>query len=196
MAPVRQNHGFLLLEMLVALSVVAVMGALMSSFLGQLGAVNRLESEIAAQTELDAAAAYLRRTLSGARPVRMLDTKPEENRLFDGDKSSVRFASVTRRGLYSLALRDVRIFTVSNSQATSLIHTLGPRRLKNGKPVPHGRPIQILDEIDSISFEYSDGLEWSDDWGKEGELPKAVRIRLTRNVGAKTVSAESVARIY
>ncbi len=189
-------QGFLLLEMLVALAVVAIMGALMSSFLGQLGSVNRLESEIAAQTELDAAAAYIQRTLSGARPVRLLDAEPDTDPFIDGDVASVRFATVTRRGLYSLALRDVHIFSSGTGGQRSLEHTIGPRRLLNGKPVPHGRSIPILDSIESVSFEYSDGSGWNEDWAVNGELPKAIRIRILRKLGNKELSAESIAEIY
>ncbi|MEX0347712.1 MAG: prepilin-type N-terminal cleavage/methylation domain-containing protein [Rhizobiaceae bacterium] len=197
MATTKQgNQGFLLLEMLVALAVVAVMGALMSSFLGQLGSVNRLENEIAAQTELDAAAAYLQRTLSGARPVKLLDAEPDTDPFIDGEETSVRFATVTRRGLYSLALRDVHIFSAGAGNQRSLEHTMGPRRLLNGNPVPHGRSIPILDSIESISFEYSDGSEWSGDWGRNGELPKAIRIRISKRMGNKQLSTESIAEIY
>lgn len=192
----HDNHGFLLLEMLVALAVVAVMGGLMSSFLGQLGSVNRLESEIAAQTELDAAAAYIQRTLSGARPVKLLDAEPDTDPFMDGDETSVRFATVTRRGLYSLALRDVHIFSAGTGVQRSLEHTLGPRRLENGKPVPHGRSIPILDSIGNLSFEYSDGSAWFRDWGRNGELPKAVKVRISKSLGNKELSAESIAEIY
>lgn len=193
--PIRQD-GFLLLEMLVALAVVAVMGALMSSFLGQLGSVNRLESEIARQTEIDAAAAYLQRVLEGARPARILDAEPDTNPQFEGESSSIRFAAVTRRGFYSLALRDVRVFTGSVPGGRRLEHTIGARRMKNGKPIPHGRPIPILDSIESIEFQYSDGSNWSGSWARDGELPHAVKIRILAKAGKKDLTSESIAQIY
>lgn len=191
----HRQDGFLLLEMLVALAVVAVMGALMSSFLGQLGSINRLENEIAKQTEIDAAAAYLQRVLEGAKPARMLDAEPETNPQFEGKSSTIRFAAVTRRGFYSLALRDVRIFTGSISGNTSLEHTIGARRMEDGKPVPHGRSIPILDSIESVEFEYSDGSAWSSSWGLDGELPHAVKIRIMGKAGKKTITSEAIAQI-
>ncbi len=192
----NRSEGFLLLEMLVALAVVAVMGALMSSFLGQLGSINRLENEIALQTEADAAAAYLQRLLEGARPARLLDAEVNTNPLFDGDQSSIRFAAVTRRGLYSLAFRDVHVFVQSAGGGPSLQHTIGARRLAGGKPKPHGQSITILGKIRSIEFRYGDGSAWSEDWGKEGELPRLVHIRITVTAGPKEIVSEAVARIY
>ena len=192
----RHSEGFLLLEMLVALSVVAVMGALMSGFLGQLGAINRLEEEIARQTEIDAAAAYLKRTLENARPVRRLDAEPDKNPLLVGDATSIWFSAIARRGLYSVALRDFRIFAVDAGGGKNLTHSSGPRRLSSGKPVPHGRAITILRSVDQISFGYSDQGEWGSDWNKDGELPKAVRIRISTKSGNKILRSEAIARIY
>lgn len=192
----HDRSGFMLLEMLVALCVVAVMGALMTSFLGQLGAINRLEAEIAAQTELDAAAAYLQRTLEGTRPARLLDAEPDTNPLFEGKRSSIRFAAATRRGLYSLALRDVHVFTGTINGQRSLEHTIGARRLVNGKPAPHGSSIPILDRISDVTFEFGDGGGWSDSWSKDGALPRLVRIRIEAEIGNKTIRSEAVARIF
>ncbi|MEZ5810818.1 MAG: hypothetical protein R3D45_05315 [Rhizobiaceae bacterium] len=196
MSLARDKSGFMLLEMLVALSVVAVMGALMTSFLGQLGSINRLEAEIAAQTELDAAVAYLQRTLEGTRSARLLEAEPDTNPLFDGQPSSIRFAAVARRGLYSLALRDVHVFTATVNGHTSLEHTFGARRLANGKPVPHGPTIPILDRVSSVTFEYSDGSDWSNRWSSDGALPRLVKIRIEADVGNKTIRSEAVARIF
>jgi prepilin-type N-terminal cleavage/methylation domain-containing protein len=192
----QRDDGFTLLEMLVALAVIAVMGALMVSFLGQLGAINRREAEIATQTELDAAAAYLKRVLEGARPVRMLGAKPDTNPLFDGEAGEIRFGAVTRSGLYSLALRDVHIFVTRSDGRLGLAHTMAPRRLIGGRPVAHGLPIPILDTVDQVSFEYGGGGGWEENWSKDGELPKFVRITLGRSIGNRELQAISIARLF
>lgn len=192
----KQAEGFLLLEMLVALAVVAVMGALMSSFLGQLGSINRLEGKIAAQTEADAATAYLQRLLEGARPVRLLDAEANTNPVFDGDNSSIRFAAVTRRGFYSLGLRDIHVFVSNADGAPSLHHTMGARRLSGGKPVPHSLGVAILEKVESVDFKYSDGKSWNGTWAKDGQLPKVVGIRITVPVGKEFAVSEAFARIF
>ncbi len=191
----RRNEGFLLLEMLVALSVVAVMGALMSGFLGQLGTINRLETEIVSQTEIDAAAAYLKRTLENARPVRRLDAEPDENPFLVGSETSIQFAAVARKGLHSVSLRDFHIFVATSDGSNSLVHTTGPRRLSGGKPVSHGRAITILRLVERIRFDYGGQGGWSGNWKKDGELPKAVRIRIFVETGSKTLKSEAIARI-
>ncbi len=192
----KGRGGFLLVEILVALSVVAVMAALMASFLGQLGAVSRLENQIAARTELDAVASYLQRTLAAVKMAPLLDNAPKTNFVFDGLPEKMRFAAVTRRGFYSLALRDFRIFIDRSGGKTRLLQSLTPRRLVNGAPVTSNSPTLILQDIDSVSFKYGDGGGgYSGKWKKDGELPAAVKITLFRTVGGKEISASAIARI-
>ena len=192
----KGRGGFLLVEILVALSVVAVMAALMASFLGQLGAVSRLENQIAARTELDAAVSYLQRTLAGVKKAPLLDNEPKTHFLFDGLPEEVRFAAVTRQGFYSLALRDFKIFIDRSGGRTRLLQTLTPRRLVNGAPVSPNSPTLILQDIDSVSFEYGDGGGgFSSKWKTDGILPSAVKVTLFRTVGGKQISASAIARI-
>ena len=189
--------GFLLLEFLVALSVVAVMAALMTSFLTQLGAVSRLENQIAARAELDAAASYLQRTLAGVKMAPLLGNEPETDFVFEGQREALRFAAVTRRGFYSLALRDFRIFIDRSTGRTRLLQSLTPRRLVNDAPISPNPPTLILQDIDAVSFEYADDIGgFSSNWKVDGLLPSAVRVTLFRTVGGKEVSASAIARIF
>ena len=192
----KRQGGFLLVEILVALSVVAVMAALMTSFLGQLAAVSRLEHRIAARTELDAAAAYLQRTFAGIKMAPLLDNEPETNFVFEGLPQELRFAAVTRRGFYSLALRDFRIFVDRSTGKTRLLHSLTPRRLVNGEPIAPNPPTSILQDIDSVAFEYADEVGgYSNQWKVDGLLPAAVKVTLFRTVGGTEISASAIARI-
>ncbi|MDJ0613687.1 MAG: prepilin-type N-terminal cleavage/methylation domain-containing protein [Rhizobiaceae bacterium] len=190
------DSGFTLVEMLVALAVLAIMGALMASFLSQLRTVNRFEAEIAKQTELEAAASYLQRLFTSVRPIKLLNAEPDTNPLFDGQKTSVETAIVTRQGIYSLGLRDVKVFLQESSGKTNLVHTLAPRRVVNGKPVPPaGPPIPIIDDIDTIQFEYSSGSSWSDSFSKDGEIPSAMRITIRATVDKRVLSATAITQI-
>ena len=185
--------GFTLVEMLVALAVLAVMGGMMSSFLTQFRAINRVELEISKQTELDAAAAYMQRLLSSIRPIKLLDAKPDKNPFIDGRNSSLRAALVTRQGIYSLGLKDISIYLEQVGDQKNLVHTLVPRRVENGKPViPDTDPIPIVNDIDSIKFEYLTGESWSGSFSKDGEVPKAIRISLTAKIDKRALSAYAV----
>ncbi len=191
----RKTQGFLLIEMLIALSVIAIMAGLMSRFLGQLGAISRLEAEITLQSELDAGASYLRKILSDAKPVRLLDAEPDTNPMMEGKSGSIRFATITRQGLHALALRDVHLFVSRGQNGNRLLHTVTPRRIANGKMIAPASAISILENIDSLELEYGKSGVWSASWGSDGELPEAIRLRITRNTGKKTITAAAVARI-
>ena len=188
--------GFLLLEILVTLSVVSVMAVLMTNFLGQLGAVGRLENQITARTELDAAASYLQRTLAGVKLAPLLDNKPPTNFVFEGLPEEMRFAAVTRQGYFSLALRDFRIFVDRNSQQTRLLQTIAPRRLFSEGPFTAVSPTLILPDIDAVAFEYAnEGGSFSREWKTDGVLPTAVKVTIFRTSGGKQLSASAIARI-
>lgn len=187
------QDGFTLIEMLISLAVLAIMGGLMTSFLTQFSTVNRFEAEIAKQTELDAAAAYLQRLFTGLRPIKLLDAEPDKNPLFEGSSSSIRGALVTRQGVYSLGLRDVTVYLEQKDGQTNLVHTLIPRRVEKGKPViPDTLPIPIVDDIQSIEFEYATGKSWSGSFTKDGEIPEAIRITLTAQVDKRSLIATAV----
>lgn len=187
------EDGFTLVEMLVALAVLAVMGGLMAGFLTQLSSVNRFEAEIAKQTELDAAAGYLQRVFRTIKPVKLLDAEPNTNPLFEGKSSSVRAALITRQGIYSLGLRDVNIYIEERDGKRNLVHTLAPRRTVNGEPVlPTGAPVPIVDDIDSVAFEFSDNSSWSNSFSSDGKLPSAIKVTLKAKVGKKELEATAI----
>lgn len=189
------NDGFLLIEMLVALAIIAVIGVMMSSFLSQVSAVSRLENQVAAQVKLDAASAYLKQTIEQVRPLRLLDAKPSADPVFAGSATEMRFAAVTRRGLSTPALRDIHIRAAGAADTVRLEQTMGPRRPLGGRPVPHGPAIIIIEPVSLVSFEYSDGAQWLDRWVDEATLPQAVKIRLEATAGNRTVRSTAVARI-
>ena len=76
--------GFTLIEMLVALILLAILGWLMMSFLGQLSAVKRLQGEVSAQTELNALAGYLEQSVGGALPLAFINGNAEKLISFEG----------------------------------------------------------------------------------------------------------------
>jgi general secretion pathway protein J len=190
------DEGFVLIEILVALAVVGVMAALMTGFFGQLGALSSLKQEIAAKTELSAAVSHLQRTLAGVKKAPLPDDKPETNILFEGSPEDMRFAAATRQGFHSLALRDVRIFIERSDGKIRLMQTLAARRPSADATAAPPQRIVILDDVEMVSFEYSEtGAAYSSKWEKDGLLPSAVRMTISRDVGGKAVSASAIARI-
>ena len=192
------DGGVILIEILVALSIIAVMGAMMAGVLGQLRSVSQTKEQILAQAELSAAASHIQRTLAGARKAKLPDNEEDENHMLDGGASEVRFATITRQGFYSLALRDVRLSLESNADDTRLVQTLSPRRPEKteDEELPETK-IVILGNVQSLSFEYSgDGDIYSSSWNKDGELPDTIRVTIGRQVAGRPVSATAVARLH
>jgi prepilin-type N-terminal cleavage/methylation domain-containing protein len=192
--PRSSSAGFVLIELLVALSVVAVMAGLMAGVFGQLRSVANLREQMVVKSELEGTLSHLERTLAGTRMAKLPDNENEQNRMFDGTASSMRFAAVTRQGFYSLALRDIDIHIDRGGEAPRLVQSMSLRRPKD--EVPEAQTIIILDDFDSLAFAYSDdGKTFTSSFNKDGALPMLVRITLSRTVMGKQVTATTVARV-
>ncbi len=194
--PSSSRDGFVLIEVLVALSVVAVMAGMMAGVFGQLNSVARLREQVIVRAELEGALSHLARTLSAAKLARLPDSDEEENiKMFDGQATQMRFAAVTRQGFYSLALRDVDIHIDDQAAAPRLVQSMAMRRSQDAAEATRSTII-ILDSFDKIDFSYSeDGASFMSSFSKPGILPKMVKIRISRSVAGKTVSATTIARV-
>lgn len=193
--PTSANQGFVLIELLVALSVVAVMAGLMAGVFGQLRSVANLREQMVVKAELEGTLSHLERTLAGARFAKLPDNEDEENKMFDGTASSMRFAAITRQGFFSMALRDIDIHIDTQGDTPRLVQTMSMRRPAEAAAETKSTII-ILDRFDSLDFSYSeDGLTFVSSFTKQGSLPKMVKIKIGRSVSGKTVSATTVARI-
>ena len=184
--------GIVLVEVLTALSIVAVMSALMLGFLGQLRAVASIEGEAAARTELMHAAGHLRRSIAAARAAPLAGGDPEDAIVFEGAPERMRFVAVARRGFGSLALREVTIALRRTGGATALVETIAPRRQGQATAA---ETFVLVPSLAGIRFEYADADgEFAATWTGD-QLPHAVRITLARNLARGRVTAATVARL-
>ena len=189
------GQGFVLVEILVALSVVAVMSALMAGFFGQLSSLSNVKEQVLAQAELAAAVSHLDRTLSATRPAPLADNEEGTNFQFDGRGQEMRFAALTRQGFYSLALRDIHVYVDQGGAGVRLVQTHVPRRPESTDTLPPP-VVVIVDDIDAVSFEYSDdGISYTTTWKIDGTLPRMVRMTIVRGVAGKQISASAIARV-
>lgn len=194
-SPSAARDGFVLIELLVALSVVAVMAAMMAGVFTQMRSVARLREQVIVKAELEGALSHLERTLAAAKPAKLPDNKEEENRMFDGRAAQMRFAAVTRQGFYSLAFRDIDIHIDTQGPAPRLVQTMSLRRPPEVAEETKSTII-ILDRFDAIDFSYSeDGNSFVSSFTKDGIIPRMVKVRISRTVSGKTVTATGVARI-
>ncbi len=189
------NQGFVLIEILVALSVVAVMAGLMAGVFGQLRSVANLREQVTARAELTGAASHLERTFAAARKAPLPGQEEDGRKMLDGKPTEVRFAAVTRQGFYSLALRDIRIYIDRETGPARLVQTLTLRR--PGEPDEESKVnVVILENFDTLAFSYSaDGSSFSSTWDSDETLPKLVRVTIGRSISGRSVTATALARI-
>ena len=166
------------------------MAGLMSSFLTQLGAVSRVEATITRESELAAAADYLKRLLASARPVRLLDAKPDESPYLDGRENQLRAAVITRQGILALGLRDLEL----GLKEGVLYQAMALRRLKNGQPDRSSQTVtEIADGLSALKLSYLSDGGWSETFREDGALPDAIRIELSAQENGREIRAGAVA---
>ncbi|MCI5075349.1 prepilin-type N-terminal cleavage/methylation domain-containing protein [Oricola sp.] len=207
--PVRMNghaaketnpeSGFTLIEMLVALSLVAIISLMAAGFLGQLRLWNgRFASEVPRQ-ELAATARYLENAIAGALmlPIDLADN--DERLYFVGTPDSLTFVSHSRVGLAEAALRTVHVGIADVDGGHDLVQILRPRRF-HAASITESDKIVILPKIHGIGFEYleraPDGASrWTTDWSASRRLPLAVRFHLTATRNGDMVSVSGATRL-
>lgn len=167
-----------LVELLAALSILAIMAALMAGVLGQMRTLGRLGAETTARAELAAAADHLARTISAARPVALPGTGANRPPVLVGTAEGLRFVAVTRRGFDTLGLSEVTIAPRGGPGGLAVIETLRPAHPKGAPAVAAA---VVVEGLAAAEFAYvdADGTALPG-WSAE-TLPAGVRITLTQS---------------
>lgn len=191
--------GFSLIDMLVALVVLAVISGLMAAFFGQLRTINRIRADVAARTELDALTAYLEGSIGGALPRPFVEGSAERRFSFEGTATRLRFVTIARKGVFAFALRETDIALGGDGGLKTLVQQFSPRRLDAKARRSATTSINLAGDVAELSFEYlshdpaTDAPLWSQDWLSRPGLPAAVRIRLTAERNGKLMTADGQA---
>lgn len=202
-APSEPTAGFSLIDMLVALVVLAVISGLMAAFIGQLRTINRIRADVAARTELTALIAYLETSIGGALPRPFVEGSAERRFSFEGTATGLRFVTVARKGVSAFALRETGIVLRGDGALKTLVQHFVPRRLDAKARQSATTSIDLAGDVAALTFEYlsldpaTAAPLWSRDWLSLPGLPVAVRIRLTaeRNGKLMTVDGQAVLKL-
>jgi prepilin-type N-terminal cleavage/methylation domain-containing protein len=187
------QSGMALVELLAALSIVAVMSGLMLGFFGQLRVVVRLQDEIALKTELAAAAGHLQRTVEAARAVPLVTDGATTPAIFEGGPHAMRFVAVTRAGFRAPGLGEVRLDTRSAGRGRTVVQSVQLRRPEGG---PTAEEAIVVDGLSVARFAYADASgAFRDSWGGQS-MPRAVRISLGRRLAGRSISVHAIARLH
>ncbi len=193
--------GFTLVEVLVALILVAVMSSLMVVFIGQAGALVRIDSASEAETEVNAAVRFLETTIANAEPLPLLPSNPDQVHYLQGAVSEIQLNAIQPVGFGTNALRQIAIglrkpVNTATGTRYDLVLANRTRRVQAEDPK---KEVLLLADVTGLSFEYlentPDGLNWLPTWQSLRRLPLAVRIRLEILRGGKAYSSNGLVRL-
>ena len=197
--PCETDSGFTLVEMLVALTLLAFISLMASTFIGQLRIWNTRLSGDAQRQALLLAARHIERTIEDALmlPIDLNDN--DGRQYFLGTANQMTFVAHTRTGLLESALRGVRFGIDETGGRRDLHESLSVRRFGSSAE-PEDQKVSIAADVDRLEIEYlqygADGsAQWASNWTAGRSLPLAVRFELTAIRDGKPVTASGVAHI-
>ena len=175
--------GFTLVELLVAIAVLAMLMGLLTTgvrmAVRSFEAVQREADELSA---LERAESTIVRYLSRARPVIAPFEDIREIRVdFSGDAESLTFRAFLPAALGGWEAR--LVLAVAEAEDGGRVLVLDVEGMEG---VPEAERFALLDGIEEVEIGYldpaekRDGAEWSPDWHDRATLPDLVRIALRR----------------
>lgn len=188
----RKDHteeGFTLVELLVAMALLALMATYALSALSYMQNFDRVTTRIERQAEVVATARHLERTFSDARLVFGGDESVSALAEFEGKTDSLELVTVLNRNLATGGLfrlhYGLQQNTVSSENQGSVFavwrQLFRPRAVAADNGI-EGVPTLLMDGVQSLQFRYFGSSEpekppvWLDSWPKGEGLPKLVSL--------------------
>jgi type II secretory pathway component PulJ len=184
--------GFSLVDMLVALVLLAVVSGLMASFIGQFRVINRLRTDRTAQMELDALAGYLENTIGSAMTLPFVAGQEEQRLSFEGTATKLRFVTIARQGARSFGLRESGI----SLKDKTIVQDFSPRRLDKTDRASASTSIDLAGGVALLEFRYlsydatTRQPRWTTEWLSRSGLPAAVRIAVAAERNEKMLRSD------
>lgn len=187
----RYNAGFTLLELLVVVALLALIVALILSAIEAASGALKVIGRRIEEGSTDSVQFVLRQIVSQARPIRKSALNPEDGRMMDGNRESMRFiTSFAAGGQYGGLIETILLIrppAIQGGLADLVIRQAIFRRpLPSAPPAPlQGRDVLILPSIAQLSLRYfgkpDDNSQpiWSHTWSNATRLPLLVEISVT-----------------
>lgn len=196
-------EGFALIDALVGLAMVGVISSLMIVFLGQARTMMRIEKTTEMQMEVDAASRFLETAISGAEPLPLSKSSPENVVYLSGDSARIEFNGVQAVGFRSSVLREIAISLGTDGSDGQVGNALAivqkPRRGSETGKLAESEPVRLIADVTVVKFEYLDGsagaTSWSANWSAQRRLPSAVRFTISVIRDGATYSSSGFARL-
>jgi general secretion pathway protein J len=171
------QDGFTLVEMLVAIALLAMMFGYAYSAIHTFRFIKRAETVAAQQRAVDAAQRHLRLVVAGARASFTTTGTGETRLLFDGRASELTVASLLDDRIVQGGLRQLHYFVEPGSGRLVVSHGL-----KRDPDPQVERTDAVLNGVVALSFSYfgqpdpDQGPQWVSQWPRQDALPDLVRI--------------------
>ncbi len=196
----RVQRGFSLIELLIAMTILALVASVMSSSIRfSINTASVVEARVAAAETDHLVHRALRRHLQLARPVGMQDEDGDWQVDFEASRNSVSFIAPAPEALNVTGLVRIRLDIVNDSEVSGdagqlLIQFEPYRQGRTGATRRTGDSRVILDGFGRAEFAYFDAKrrpsgQWVDAWQYADRLPDLVRLRVLtrRDAGEDTV---------
>lgn len=187
--PRTPNPGFTLLELLIALAIVAALVAIALGGL-RVGAAAWQQGEDRAEAHQHARslAEILARSVAGSFPYRAAPREGGEARiLFAGEENKLAFATLSPPFPHAAPIAFTAVvFSLEAGERPGL--AIRGKALPNFEPFETEKPLLVDPSVAEVSFRYlRPGGDWEESWdgAEEKQLPEAVQISLTTVVKGK-----------
>jgi prepilin-type N-terminal cleavage/methylation domain-containing protein len=195
----RPDDGFTLVEVLVALSVIALMSGLMLAMMGQFRHLTYADHRLTDQTALKKTANHIAGLLERAEALPLEITPGAPLVFMAAQEGGARFLAVAKSGALTSGLLQIEINLEKKDGIERVVETISPRSASDqaaGKAT-----FELLGHAERLTFSYLHTAEapehepvWSAEWKTAGELPVAIRVTIqTRDKSGDPLSASSIA---
>src|SRR5690349_516259 len=182
-----QATGFTLLEMLVALTLMALIGVYLSSAIGTGRRAWELRDRIDESSSTSTIREFLRRQIEQAWPAFESTGSGEQRLVFSGSADRIEFVSPLSDGTNWGGLYR---FVISENAGGAAIHVTGDLFRPGGTRSAAAFDRDLLNSVQKLSFSYYGSTspdvkpDWHDTWLSDSGLPQLVLMKIELSPGS------------
>lgn len=187
------QEGATLLELLVALSLLALLSVYAVGAIRYLQNFDRVQELIEERASLEAVRTHLRRSIETMRIAFLIQDGGSPKLAFSGGKNAVTFVSHADSRLEYGGLYLVRFGLNEDSSGLRDLVTMRRAFRPHMDMAAAAENLSILNRIDALTFRYygspQEGAkpEWHENWPETNVLPQAIRVEVTFGAGDERV---------